>query len=317
VRQLRQSRYPDIKGLTVEQFSGQLDYIEKYYQPVRIEEVIRAVQDDSCGTLPRNAVLLTFDDGYSDHYRTVFPELKRRGMQGCFFPMARAIQEQRVLDVNKIHFLLATAGSKVLVPILLDQLDNYRHEYDLESNAIYLQQYALPGRYDDADTAFLKRMLQKVLPEKLRGRLLSDLFDRFVTSDEADFAADLYLSVEELQEMAQNGMYIGSHGYDHYWLEKLTTEQQEQEIELSLQFLRRVNDAGKDWVFCYPNGSYNDALISILEQKECSLAFTTKAGLATVSRENAWTLERLDTNDLPQQAATPPVSWTQQVLEDR
>lgn len=315
VRQLQQSSYPGIKGLTVEQFNGQLDYIEKHYQPLRIEELIQAVREDSCDRLPGNALLLTFDDGYSDHFHTVFPELRRRGIQGCFFPMARAIQEQVVLDVNKIHFLLATASTGKLVPILYDRLDQYRSEYNLESNAYYYRKYAPPGRYDDADTSFLKRMLQKVLPEKLRNRLLEDLFDRFVTTDETAFAAELYLSVEQLQEMVQNGMHVGSHGYDHYWLAHLTPEQQEREIDLSLKFMREVGVSGEDWVFCYPNGSYNESLIDLLKRKRCSLAFTTSTGLATINGENAFTLERLDTNDLPQQAVATPVSWTRQVLD--
>ncbi len=313
VRQLQQSLYPDIRGLTVEQFTGQLDYIEKYYQPLRIEELIQAIQDDSCDRLPENGILMTFDDGYSDHFRTVFPELRRRGIQGSFFPMARAIQEQIVLDVNKIHFLLAAIGSRKLIPILYDQLDYYRSEYNLESNEQYHSEHAHPGRYDDAETAFLKRMLQKALPEILRRRILSELFDRFVTTDEADFASDLYLSAAQLQEMVENGMHIGSHGYDHYWLDQLTPEQQEQEIDLSLKFMRRAGMSGKDWVFCYPNGSYNDSLIDLLMQKGCSMALTTSVGLAAVNRENACTLERLDTNDLPQQAGAAPVSWTRQV----
>lgn len=35
--------------------------------------------------LPENPVVLTFDDGYSDHYTTVFPLLKDFGMTGTFF----------------------------------------------------------------------------------------------------------------------------------------------------------------------------------------------------------------------------------------
>lgn len=36
-------------------------------------------------------VWLTFDDGYSDHYKYVFPELLERGIRGSFFIPTEAI----------------------------------------------------------------------------------------------------------------------------------------------------------------------------------------------------------------------------------
>lgn len=48
----------------------------------------------------------------------------------------------------------------------------------------------------------------------------------------------------------------------------------------------------------YPYGAHNDSLIEILKRKGCKLGLTTKVGVAEVSRENAFTLERLDTNDI-------------------
>ena len=59
----------------------------------------------------RGLVGLTFDDGYSDHFLNVFPLLEKRGIKGCFFPPAQAVLEHRVLDVNKIQFVLASAPS--------------------------------------------------------------------------------------------------------------------------------------------------------------------------------------------------------------
>jgi peptidoglycan/xylan/chitin deacetylase (PgdA/CDA1 family) len=44
------------------------------YNIVRIEDVIAASQ--GIQTLPPHAVLLTFDDAYSDHFVNVFPILK-------------------------------------------------------------------------------------------------------------------------------------------------------------------------------------------------------------------------------------------------
>ena len=109
VRELEHSRFPDIKGLTVQQFKGQLEYMQKYYTFVTVEEVIASL-DDGHGRLPCNAAMLTFDDGYIDHFINVFPILDEKGIQGCFFPVGKAVSEYQVLDVNKIHLVLASVS---------------------------------------------------------------------------------------------------------------------------------------------------------------------------------------------------------------
>ena len=74
LRELEHSRFPEIKGRTVDQFNGQLEYMQKHYTFVTVEELI-AHLDDEGGRLPRNAAILTFDDGYIDHFPNVFPIL--------------------------------------------------------------------------------------------------------------------------------------------------------------------------------------------------------------------------------------------------
>ena len=103
VRDVRYTAYPGIKALSVDNFRGQLDYLEQQHTVIRMEDLFSLVNGSSA--LPENAALLTFDDGTVDHYETVFPILVERGLQGSFFPPARPVVESCVLDVNKIHFI--------------------------------------------------------------------------------------------------------------------------------------------------------------------------------------------------------------------
>ena len=70
----------------------------------------------------------------------------------------------------------------------------------------------------------------------------------------------------------------------------------------------------ENWVMCYPYGAYNNSLIDILKKKNCKLGLTTKVDIAGLSKENAFTLERLDTNDLPKVGRSVPNSWENKVL---
>ena len=102
VRDLQHSRYPAIKGLSLERFHRQLDHIQAHYTPVTVEDVLDALSSAK-KEMPSNPILLTFDDGYSDHFLNVFPQLDARGIQGCFFPPGQAVLEHRqgIRDVDR------------------------------------------------------------------------------------------------------------------------------------------------------------------------------------------------------------------------
>ena len=316
VRELPYTRYPQIKALLASQFKEQLAYIEKYYHFITVEDCINAIYFD--GDLPPNAILLTFDDGFIDHFNTVFPLLESKGIQGCFFPSAKSILEYEVPEVHKIHFLLAS-GLKIhdLIQALYRCLDKYSSEYSLESNDYYFSKLAKAGR-DTKEVSFVKSMLQSELDETLRSLIIDELFLKYVSNDEEAFSRELYMSIDQLQCMNRNGMYIGSHAYNHYFLNTLTPEMQEKEIDLSLSFLKEKVGAPTDnWVMCYPYGGYDNSVIEILKKKKCKLALadtSEKADIAILNKDNAYTLERIDTNDLPKIANAETNSWTKKVL---
>jgi len=89
VRDLEYSAYPNIKGRTIDEFRLQVDYLSRYYRVIRMEDLIEAIETD--GDLPERAALLTFDDGYKDHFDNIFPILKRYGWQGTFFIPVQAL----------------------------------------------------------------------------------------------------------------------------------------------------------------------------------------------------------------------------------
>src|SRR5262249_40415428 len=157
----------------------QLEYVARHFTPVTAQQVIAALRGQN--DLPENAVWLTFDDGYLDHYLTVFPLLHDRGWQGSFFAPARAVMERRLLDVNKIHLLLAG----------LDDTSKLISEIQAHVGPAFEQlwsAYAAPGVYDPSDVVFVKNVLQHVLPLRDRTRIIDDLFARYISSDERAIA---------------------------------------------------------------------------------------------------------------------------------
>jgi peptidoglycan/xylan/chitin deacetylase (PgdA/CDA1 family) len=299
VRDLERSRFPAIKGLSVERFCRQLDYIQTCYTPITVEDMLEALSFPE-KDLPPNPILLTFDDGYSDHFASVFPLLDERGIQGCFFPPAQAVLEHKVLDVNKIQFVLATvpdAGS--LLELVLSSLAEFRSQYTLPTREAYLLAVTGQHRYDTREVTMLKRLLQHELPEPVRVEIVRRLFAQYVTSDEAAFACELYMSLEQIACLRRHGMHIGSHGYAHAWLNHVSPQEQSVEIDRSLEFLQMLGIGKDEWTMCYPYGGFNDSLLQILRARQCRLGFTVEPRIADLNVYDRLTLPRVDTNDLP------------------
>ncbi len=298
IRDLPKTCYPEIKGVLPEKFEGQLDYLTKHYTICSIKELISAFYCED--KLPPNPCLLTFDDGFIDHYQTVFPKLKSRGITGSFYPSAKAIEEQSVLDVHKIHFILAsTKNYQRLVEEIFELISPFRTVYDILDNESLYKMYSIPGRYDTADIIFIKRILQMGLLEKVRSEIVDTLFIRYVGEDEKTFAKELYMDIAQLQSMLKEGMEIGGHGYKHVWFETLSKKEQQEEICRTLNFLTKIyGDKPSSWVMSYPYGSYNKVTIELLNRTGCDLALTSYVGLVS-ELSNPLELNRLDTNDLP------------------
>jgi peptidoglycan/xylan/chitin deacetylase (PgdA/CDA1 family) len=298
VRDLERSRFPAIKGLSLERFRRQLDYIESRYTPVTVEAVLASMEGTA--RLPENAILLTFDDGYSEHFANVFPLLDARRIQGCFFPPAQAILEHRVLDVNKIQFVLASVPDAVaLHDKVFATLPEFSSDYDLKTREAYLASITEQHRYDPREVTVLKRLLQRELPEPVRAEIVRRLFAQHVTADEAAFAAELYMSVEQIDCLRRHGMHIGSHGYTHVWLNSIPAPAQAEEVDRSLAFLRRFGVTADNWTICYPYGGFNETLLEQLRPRHCRLGFTVEPRVAQIGVDDPLTLPRLDTNDLP------------------
>lgn len=299
IRDTHKTLFHNIKALPVESFKVQIDFFQKEYTIMGLDECIHALHTDN--HLPKNSLVLTFDDGLIDHFTTVLPLLRQRRLQACFFPSAHPIKENVVLDVHKIHFILASVTNVgELIRQVFHTVDEYRSHYSLLARREYYARYALPGMFDNSEVMLFKSLLQRALPEVVRHKIVQDLFTKYVTKDEKSFANDLYLNKEQLRTMAEYGMYIGVHGYTHAWMNELAAQQQREEIDRSLAFLSDIGVKTINWSISYPYGAYNDSLLTILKESGCALGLTTKKGVAKLSYEAALTLPRLDTDHLPQ-----------------
>lgn len=297
VRPIKGSKYEGIKGLELKKFIEEIDYLSKNYQIISSLDLIEAIKAEE--SIPNQSVILTFDDGYLDHYKYVFPELQKRNLSGTFFPIAKAVTDNLILDVNKIHYILASqSDTKNIFDDLIDKIKKNQKKYRLNEVSAYLSKYFVRNRYDPEVVNFIKRVLQFALPQNLRSKIVKQLFNKYVTIDESGFSEELYASEPQLKEMLAEGMIIGSHGTNHLWLDSTSVPEQEQDIKDSVLFLDRLGSDKENLIFCYPYGAYNQQTLDILKSVQCKGAFTTTPRKVNLNRDNVLEIPRIDTNDV-------------------
>lgn len=308
VRDLQNTRYPAIKGLDVRLFREQLAYFKKHYNFVTAAQLIDAYKNGT--ELPPKSLLLTFDDAYLDHYTCAFPLLDEYKAQGLFFVPVKAIMNHEVLIVNKIHHVLAVCDKDIngLVKQLKGLLVLYEGKDGVQTFEYYFDKLAVANRFDCKEVIFIKRLLQVELQEPIRSTIINQLFNQYVTDDEGAFSRELYMSEDQLKCMQRNGMIIGSHGYDHFWLGSLAKEEQLSELTQSVKFLKRLGVDMNTLSIGYPYGSHNEDTLDIARGFGFKLGFTTKVDIATTDCE-CLTIPRLDTNDFPKDASADVNEW--------
>ncbi|MFM6983437.1 MAG: polysaccharide deacetylase family protein [Chitinophagaceae bacterium] len=94
---------PDFLTVTPAQFEKQLIIIKSKYTAVRLSEVIEHIQTKKA--LPKNALLISFDDGYADNYTQAYPLLKQYNLPFCIFLVSDFVGQTTIHDSQSQQFL--------------------------------------------------------------------------------------------------------------------------------------------------------------------------------------------------------------------
>ena len=290
--------FPKLKSLNFKIFKNQLDYLQKKYHIINYIELVKALSNKKYFKKP--LCCLTFDDGYLNHFQNVYPELKSRNLQGFFFSPTSAVVDRKLMNINKIHLLLASGnGAKKLNKEVENLFYEMNIEEDIKKSFKYLEKiYKKPNIFDNANVIFFKRLLQKLIPEKYRNIILDILLSKYLKENEYDLADQFYMNTEQIKIMVRDGMYFGNHCHNHLWLETLKKKEQEVEISKGVKFLNKIGISPSNWIMCYPFGSYNQTTLKILKEKKCLMGLTTKKAAFNFKSKSKLEIPRIDARNV-------------------
>ncbi len=300
IRESNNSNYQNFNFLKVKDFEKQLKFFKKKFHVVSAEELIYFFESKE--KLSHPLLMLSFDDGYIDHYKYVLPLLSENKIKGCFYPPTN-IFKNRLLNVNKIHFILNFFQNR---DELFKKIKNYlsiKFKYEIDKNKLkkIFSTNKLNKKipeYDDKATIIIKKLLQKILPENIRDKTCDYLLFEYLKYNESFLCKETYMNIKQLKELSSEGMHIGSHGSDHQNWSQYDLNYQKKQINLSKSFFIKNKIKLKNFSVCYPWGSYNNHTKQLMKTMKLSFGLTSDTGNFKLhSKLNRFFLPRLDANE--------------------
>ncbi len=208
--------FPGIYPMAMDAFRAQVDDLAARFHVATPEEAERFLLGG--GTLPRDSVLLTFDDGMREQGVAARDVLDARGIKALFFVTSRPLIERRPLTVHKVHWLRAHTDPRAFATEFESHVPPERaaDRTDEASRQKAVQQYV----YDTPADALLKYRLNFSLPHDVVDRATAMML-RARGIDERIFGSDLYMDREELRALVANGHTVGAHGHSHAPMSRL------------------------------------------------------------------------------------------------
>ena len=263
-------------GVTVtpDKFEAALKFLTAHYVPVSLQEVI--TDCDGKG-LPPRAILVTFDDAYASVAEWAAPLCRRFGVPAAFFVNAAFLDNQRMAPDNLVCYVANTLGMQKI---------NAAVQAVPGKQAIELQ--SLAAVFDD----FLPAI---TLAER---ELFLDALRHLSGIDESRMAKDanLYLTREQLRELAASNFEIGNHTFTHTHGRTLSKLEFAFEVDRNKAELEALSGTTVR-SFSVPYGSSKDLTRELAEHLESSghEAVFLSESVANPRRADLFKMDRIST----------------------
>ncbi|MEO8364916.1 MAG: polysaccharide deacetylase family protein [Pseudoxanthomonas sp.] len=249
--------------------SESLVFFKRHYNVVSLGRVLESRSGGA--TLPARALLITFDDGWSDNVDYALPELQRLGLPAVMFVVADAVGSKQAFFQERL--IAAWRLGKMRV----DEL------------SAALRPYITDGwQPDDNSIVDLREAIARL--EMLELAVRDDVLKPFIS--DMDDGLRHMVSTPELGRLQDGGVALGLHGKTHTPM----TVALDVDAELAGARVEFARHTGQP-VSCvqsmsFPHGAYDAAIAQQAREAGYELLFTSVPVLNPVSPQVGWLLGR-------------------------
>lgn len=239
-----QSPFTSGIGVTVtpKEFESALKFLTAHYAPVSLEDVL---SDSVDRRLSNRAVLVTFDDAYASVAVWAAPLCRQYRVPAVFFVNAGFLDNRRLAPDNLVCYVANVLGMEII-------------------NAGV---HAVVG-FESIKLNSLKEVFGNFFPaiSLAEKEVFLDALRHYAGIDESRLAKDanLYLTGNQLRDMASYDFEIGNHTYTHTHCRTLLPQDFAQEVDRNKAELEAVSGT-KIRSFSVPYGSSKDLTPELTE----------------------------------------------------
>lgn len=253
---------PGLLSATPRQFERHVREIARRYRPVGLAEVLAARR--SGRALPERAVLVTFDDAYTDFRDVAWPVLRRHRVPAVLFVATGFATSPTPFWWDALHAALQQA-----------------HPAALRTLARSVAGAAGLGR--PALQRHLRRQVKR-LPHDAAMALVGEWLETLA----APPAQPAVLGWPDLRSLAAEGVTIAAHTRNHPILTNLDDVRAASEVLGAVSDVRAHIDPAAPLVLAYPSGAHDARSVDLLERLGFELAFTTRRGANRIASQPRW-----------------------------
>jgi peptidoglycan/xylan/chitin deacetylase (PgdA/CDA1 family) len=269
---------PYLPAMATEAFTRQMECLKRHFRVLPLVELLEAVER---AKVPKDAIAITFDDGYRDNYDHAFPILRQLDLPATFFLATGVISTSSVLWHDRVFRAFALTTEHEIGPIA-------------ESTRTHrMEDTSARDTTRDAVLGYLK-----TLHPLERDRRVEEVLGRLRVQD-APPGERMMLSWDEVRRMADSGFAFGAHTVTHPVLSRLPREEVRTELVASrVEIERRLGTACH--VLAYPNGRPADYSAKVKElageagyRWALSTVFGTHPPRGSNGRADAFEIQRM------------------------
>ena len=271
--------FPRILGTNIDEFQNHLSMLQKNYHMISLKDALSISTGEDGFNKKNIGILITFDDGLSDHY-TAAKILSELNISAIFFIPTCILEEKLPANPTIIHYTIAVFGIEKFLKEFRESLVNNK----LDSKLFDLQ-YSKSKDNLGETISRIKSTFKYKLGYYDSRKILLDIYKNLFSSEYKNMLSTIHLTESQIRKMLEMGHYVGTHTYSHISVAatELNSDDFIKEIispknYLEQKFNTKVNS------FSYPFGGKNDCLSSselIKKTSEYNLAFTVEEILNT------------------------------------
>lgn len=253
----------EAESFDVQSFKKQIDYLNKYYEIISIEEFYYRYKHNK---FTNKEVVLTFDDGYLNNLNVVCPILNNLNLPFTVFVSTEHIETGELFPTSIARLIIYGADLGVInVPYLKIHNEDISNT---ENRTII---------YNKVINSLKSQPLEEV--RKIVSELKANLSDQDYTRLVEKFKSVKPMNWVEVKKLHNLGATIGSHCKYH-----ICCHDNQDEKEVKAQIIESKNIIEEKLeaeckYFAYPNGNYTTASNDFIKNAGYKMGFSTEKNL--------------------------------------